>query len=76
MQTTGIKVETLIGLEPIKVNVALNEINVFDELNGYPVYIIDELLCRGLDIKTSPKIEESGGIYVIVAKVPSSTKVL
>lgn len=57
-------------------NSALAEFNVFNENYGYPIFIVDESICRGLDIKSSPKIEEKGGVYVIVAKIPSSTKVL
>lgn len=38
--------------------------------------LVDESICRGLDLKSSPSIEENGGIYVIIAKIPSSSKVM
>ena len=66
----------LIGKDAITINVALQSVANFDEDLGYPVYFVDELLCRGLDMKTSAKIEENGGLYVLIAKIPSSTKVL
>lgn len=38
--------------------------------------LMDEALCRGLDVKTSADIERNGGIHVIIARVPSSRKVM
>ena len=46
-----------------------------DADKGYPLYLVDETLCRGLDIKTNKDIEDKGGLYVMITKIPSSTKV-
>lgn len=57
-------------------NVCLKEVSAYDEKRGYPVVLMDETLCRGLDVKTSADIEANGGIYVIIASVPSSRKAM
>lgn len=31
--------------------------NIYDEECGYPILIVDESLCRGLNVITSSKIE-------------------
>jgi hypothetical protein len=49
---------------------------VADHELAFPVFIVDEQLCRGLDVKSSSHIESNGGIYVIVGKLPSSKKVM
>ena len=74
--TYCVKTQSLIGCDPISINNALDAFNVRDPAYGYPVMIIDETICRGLDVKSSKAIEDNGGIYVIIAKVPSSTKVM
>lgn len=75
-QHTKVKVVSLIGKNAITINNALLSFNKYDEESGYSVYLFDESLCRGLDVKTSPKIEDFGGVHVIIAKIPTSTKVL
>lgn len=52
-----VNIQSLIGKDAITINVALNSMNVYNEECGYPVFIVDESLCRGLDVKTSPLIE-------------------
>ena len=65
-----LRIQSLIGKDAIQVSNALKQCKEFDSNIGYPVLIIDESLCRGLDAQTSQAIEENGGIYVIVAKIP------
>ena len=38
----------------------------------YPVYIINDSQGRGLDFPTTTEIEENGGVYLLIAKLPSS----
>ena len=37
----------------------------------YPVFIINGTQGRGLDFPSSTEIEENGGVYLVVAKLPS-----
>lgn len=76
LQKNDIKIVSLINKDPLAINVALNSVNIADKELAFPVFIVDETLCRGLDVKSSAFIEQNGGIYVIVAKLPSSRKVM
>lgn len=67
-----ININTLINKDPITIDVAISNATQFEEKKGYPILFIDENLSRGLDMKSNPQIEENGGVYVIIAKVPST----
>jgi hypothetical protein len=38
----------------------------------YPVFIINDTQGRGLDFPSSTEIEEAGGVFLIIAKLPNS----
>jgi hypothetical protein len=66
-----IHVEALWAKEFIESNASLT---VFTRKQGerYPVFIINESQGRGLDFPSTTDIEENGGVYLIVGKLPSS----
>jgi hypothetical protein len=49
-------------------------LTVFTRKQGdrYPVFIINESQGRGLDFPSTTDIEENGGVYLIVGKLPFS----
>ena len=69
-------VQSVIGKDAIAIKSIIEASNVFQAEQGYPIILMDENLSRGLDPKTSTKIEDKGGIYVVIAKIPSTTKTL
>jgi hypothetical protein len=52
-----VKIVSLINKDAISINVALNSVNIIDHELAFPVFIVDEQLCRGLDVKSSTLIE-------------------
>jgi hypothetical protein len=38
----------------------------------YPVFIINDAQGRGLDFPSSTEIEDAGGVFLIIAKLPNS----
>ncbi len=40
--------------------------------NNFPVFIINDLQGRGLDFPSSNEIEENGGVYLVIAKIPDT----
>lgn len=48
-------------------------LTIFTKKQGdkFPVFIISDAQGRGLDFPTSTEIEDKGGIFLIVAKLPS-----
>jgi hypothetical protein len=49
-------------------------LTVFTKKQGgkYPVFIINDTQGRGLDFPSSTEIEEAGGVFLIIAKLPNS----
>ena len=49
-------------------------LTIFTRKQGgkYPTFIINDAQGRGLDFPSSTEIEEAGGVFLIVAKLPSS----
>lgn len=70
-----LNIQSLITADAPAVDVAINYATTLDPIKGYPILIIDEHLSRGLDIRSHPKIEENGGVLVLIAKIPGSTKI-
>ena len=70
LQRAGITVEALWSKSFTESNGSLM---VFSRKNRdkYPVYIIDGTQGRGLDFPSSTEIEENGGVYLVIAKLPS-----
>ncbi len=66
-----IHVEVLWAKEFIESNACLS-VFTRKQAERYPVFIINECQGRGLDFPSNTDIEESGGVYLIVAKLPSS----
>ncbi len=71
LKSAGIPVETLFLQTFTESNGALS---VFTRKQGgkYSVYIINDTQGRGLDFPTTTEIENGGGVYLIVGKLPSS----
>jgi hypothetical protein len=70
LQRAGITVEALWSKSFAESNGSLM---VFSRKHSdkYPVFIINETQGRGLDFPSSTEIEDNGGVYLLVAKLPS-----
>jgi hypothetical protein len=53
---------------------SVGNLTIFNRRQGnqYPVFIINDLQGRGLDFPSSAEIEENGGVYLVIAKLPDS----
>ena len=71
LKNTGIPVEALFQSSFLQSNGTLT---IFTKKQGgkYPVFIINDAQGRGLDFPSCTEIEESGGVYLIISKLPSS----
>jgi hypothetical protein len=71
LKNSGIPVEPLFQNSFTESNGSLT---VFTIKQGgkYPVFIINDAQGRGLDFPSTTEIEEEGGIFLIVGKLPSS----
>ena len=71
LQRAGLVVEALYSKTFEDSNAALSLFSK-KHASGYPVFIINEMQGRGLDFVSSVDIEEKGGVYLLIAKMPKS----